>query len=128
MTDPPLVLNQTILNASLVSTSRAVMTVTTYISKVELEEAPLEPALFDSHKSYDTSATSPEDAELYVQDQVVGMEPIEEIDLPSPTLRSRLASEEFSLVDRFVGTCAAYEQLLTLKLPAMSVRYLRIPL
>ncbi len=35
----------------------------TYISKVEVEEAPLVPAVLDNHKSYETSATKLEAAD-----------------------------------------------------------------
>jgi hypothetical protein len=64
----------------------------TYTSKVELDEAPLEVALLESHMSYETSATRPEEAALYVQNQAEGMEVMDDNDLPSPTRRSRLAS------------------------------------
>lgn len=41
---------------------------------MEVEEAPPVPATLDNHKSYETSATRSDEAELYVQDQEVGIE------------------------------------------------------
>lgn len=63
-----------------------------HISKVEVDEAPPLPATVDNHKSYDTSATRSDEAEVYVHCHAVGTEPISEIVFPSPTRRSKFAS------------------------------------
>lgn len=71
----------------------------THISNVEVDDAPLVPALFDSHRSYDTSATRPDDAEVYVHCHTVGIDAMDAMLLPSPTRRSRFASVRVELVE-----------------------------
>lgn len=66
----------------------------TYTSKVDDDVAPVVPAVFESHKSQETSATRLEDTAEYVYDQVTGIELIDARVLPMPDLRSRLASRD----------------------------------
>jgi hypothetical protein len=64
----------------------------TYISNVELADAPVVPAVADSHKSYETSATRPEEAEEYAHVQAVGMDVMLASVFPRPIFRSMFAS------------------------------------
>ena len=57
----------------------------TYISKVDVDEAPVVPGVLANHRSYETSATRSDDAPENEYDQVAGMETIEERVLPKPT-------------------------------------------
>jgi hypothetical protein len=46
----------------------------THTSYVELADAPVVPAVAESHRSYETSATSPDEVDVYDHDQAVGIE------------------------------------------------------
>lgn len=54
--------------------------------------APVPDAELLNHRSYDTSETSDDEAELYFHFQVVGMLPIEDNFLPRPLLSATLES------------------------------------
>jgi hypothetical protein len=64
----------------------------THTSNVELEVAPVVPAVAESHKSYETSATSPDEADEYDHDQEVGIELMLASVCPVPTFKSKFAS------------------------------------
>jgi hypothetical protein len=64
----------------------------THTSYVELADALVVPAVAESHRSYETSVTSSDEADVYDHDQAVGIEVMPPSVCPRPTFKSKFAS------------------------------------